>query len=274
MSAVGDLSITVRQVAADVKDLKAAYEKKNDAQCNTLLSNIKRRIIMFPTFLSPSVTSNTRSEELSLARDYLELGVLTTAHQKDLVSFEVYFSQLQVYYSDIGDDELPESPQFLMLLGLNLIRLLVCSRIAEFHSEMEKIPFSAHGGNVYIRFAVELERYLMEGSYNKLLTSRKKVPANEYLPVVEMLEQTVRDEVANCIPQSYTQLSIPAAQRILMVDTPDKVREIGERRKWTLSDDKRHFVFVRAEDTLKKEIPFQEMIEQHIQFVADLQNIV
>ena len=186
MSAVGDLSITVRKIAEDVKNLKAAYEAKNDAQCNALLAEVKRHIIMFPTFLSPSASSSTRGGELSLARDYLELGVLATAHQKDLASFEVYFSQLQVYYSDIGTDELPESPQFLMLLGLNLIRLLVCSRIAEFHSEMEKIPFEAHRGNVYIRFAVELERYLMEGSYNKLLTSRKKVPANEYLPVVEM----------------------------------------------------------------------------------------
>jgi 26S proteasome regulatory subunit N12 len=274
MSAVGDLSITVRKVAEDVKSLKAAYEAKNDVQCNTLLAEIKRRIIVFPTFLNPSASSSTRGEELSLARDYLELGVLATAHQKDLAAFAVYFSQLQVYYSDLGADELSESPHYLMMLGLNLIRLLVCSRIAEFHSEMEKIPFEVHGGNVYIRFAVELERYLMEGSYNKLLTSRKKVPANEYLPVVEMLEQTVRDEVANCIPQSYMQLSIPAAQRILMVDTQDKVREIGEERKWTLSSDGTRFVFTREEDTLKKEIPFQEMIEQHIQFVADLQNIV
>lgn len=274
MAAVGDLSITVRKITEDVKILKTAYEAKDDAQCSKLLADIKRRIIMFPTFLNPGATSSTRGEELSLARDYLELGVLASAHQKDLASFEVYFNQLQLYYSDIGADELPESPQYLMLLGLNLIRLLVCSRIAEFHSEMEKIPFAAHGSNLYIRFAVGLERYLMEGSYNKLLTSRKKVPSNEYLPVVEMLEQTVRDEVANCIPTSYTQLSIPAAQCILMVDTEAKVREIGAAREWAMSPDGTHFLFTREEDTLKKEIPFKEMIEQHIHFVADLQNIV
>ncbi|KAK7199723.1 proteasome regulatory non-ATP-ase subunit [Novymonas esmeraldas] len=273
MSAVGDLSITVRKVAEDVKSLKAAYAAKNDTQCNSLLAEVKRRIIMFPTFLCPSGTSSTRGEELSLARDYLELGVLAAAHQKDLVSFEVYFNQLQLYYTDIGTDELPESPQYLMVLGLNLIRLLVCSRIAEFHSEMEKIPFSAHGSNLYIRFAVGLERYLMEGSYNKLLTSRKKVPSNEYLPIVEMLEQTVRDEVAHCIPSSYAQLSIPAAQRILMVDTEAKVREIGAEREWTLSADGTRFTFTREEEALK-EIPFEAMIKEHIHFVADLQNIV
>ncbi|KAG5496180.1 hypothetical protein JKF63_02481 [Porcisia hertigi] len=274
MSAVGDLSITVRKVSEDVKRLKTAYETKNVAQCNQLLADIKRRIIVFPTFLNPGASSSTRSEELSLARDYLELGVMASAHQKDLASFEVYFNQLQLYYSDIGTEELPESPQYLMLLGLNLIRLLVCSRIAEFHSEMEKIPFAAHASNLYVRFAVGLERYLMEGSYNKLLNSRKKVPSNEYLPVVEMLEQTVRDEVANCIPKSYTQLSIPDAQRILMVDSVAKVREIGEEREWAMSADGKHFVFKREEDALKKEIPFKEMIEQHINFVADLQNIV
>lgn len=274
MTAVGDISITVRKISEDVQKLKQASDAKDDQACNSLLAEVKRRIIHLPTFLNPEASSSTRAEELMLARDYLEMGVLISAYQKDLTSFQMYFSQLQVYYNDIGTDELPESPRYLMLLGLNLIRLLVCSRIAEFHSELEKIHIEAHGGNSYIRFAVELERYLMEGSYNKLLTSRKKAPSNEYIPVVEMLEHTVRDEVANCIPQCYKELSIRAAQKIMMLDSEEKVRSVGAERSWILSPDRNHFIFTREEDTLKKEIPFMEMIDQHIQFVADLQNIV
>lgn len=273
-SVTGDLGMTIRKVAEDLQKLKAAYDGKDSDKCEELLTAIKRRMILFPTFLNPFVGSATRSEELMLAREVLEMGVLVSARQKDLEGFDLYFSQLQLYYTDVDPKELPVSPQYMMLLGLNLVRLLVLSQIAKFHSELEKIPSDAQGGNPYIRFAVQLERFLMEGSYNKLLTSRKKAPSNEYIPVVEMLETTVRQEVANCIPHSYTILSVPAAKKILMVGSTEEVLQIGREHEWQLSADGNHFVFTREEDKAKKEIPFKEMIKQHISFVADLQNIV
>lgn len=274
MSVAGDVGITVRQVADELSELKAAYDASDDEKCNRLLVNIKRRLIHFPTFLSPAVTSPTRPMELMLAREVLEYGVLCSARQKDLEEFALYFSQLQVYYSDVSREDLPESPRYLMIVGLNLVRLLVMDRIAQFHSELERIPYEAHGSNTYIRYAVQMERHLMEGSYNKLLNSRKKAPSNEYLPVVEMLELTVRHKVAECIPHAYTELSVPAAQRILMVASPEEVLQIGQDNEWTLSPDRKRFLFTREEDVAKRQIPFETMIDHHIKFAADLQNIV
>lgn len=271
---MGDLGMTVRKVAEDLQKLKAAYDGKDSDKCEELLAAMKRRMILFPTFLNPSAESTTRSEELMLAREVLEMGALVSARRKDLDSFDLYFTQLQLYYTDVSSTELPDSPQYTMLLGLNLVRLLVLSHIAQFHSELEKIPSDAQGGNQYIRFAVQLERYLMEGSYNKLLTSRKKAPSNEYIPVVEMLETTVRQEVANCIPHSYTALSVPAAQKILMLSSVEEVMQIGRENEWKLSPDGNSFIFTREEDVAKREIPFKDLIKQHISFAADLQNVV
>ncbi|EPY25682.1 26S proteasome regulatory subunit N12 [Strigomonas culicis] len=186
-----------------------------------------------------------------LAREVLELGVLVGAKRRDLDMCELYFNQLQLYYTDVDPSELPESPLCLKTVGLNLVRLLVTSHIAQFHSELERIPHDVHASNIYIRFAVLLERYLMEGSYHKLLNSRKNVPSSEYIPLVEMLDDTVRKEVADCIPHSYKKLSVVAAQKIMMMNSLEEVLAIGKNNQWSLSDDKQYFLFNKATETDK-----------------------
>ncbi|KAH9578847.1 CSN8/PSMD8/EIF3K [Trypanosoma melophagium] len=271
MSALGAV---VRQAAETLQKLKTAYDAKDDETCLSLLVDLKKRLILLPTFLSPSQQSPNRLQELILTREVLELAVLVSARLKDLDNFELYFNQLNVYYTDIDESELPESPLYLLILGLNLVRLLVRSRIAQFHSELEKIPNQIHGTNTYIRFAVLLERHLMEGSYNKLLNSRHQAPSNEYIPVVEMLESTVRQEVAECIPRAYATLSIDKAQKILMVESSEDVKQIGRRYNWQLSPDGSSFIFTREEDVAKTEVPFQDMLKHHLHFAAELQRIV
>lgn len=270
----GDLGMTVRKVAEDLQKLKTAYDEKDGGKCEDQLAAIKRRMILFPTFLNPSAESKTKSEELMLAREVLEIGALSSARSKDLDGFDLYFTQLQSYYTDIDHSYLPVSPQYLMVLGLNLVRLLVLSRTAQFHSELQKIPLVAQADNQYIRFAVQLERFLMEGSYNKLLTARKKAPSNEYIPVVEMLESTVRQEVAKCIPRSYTTLSVAAAQKVLMVSSAEEVLQFGRDHGWQLSANGTSYDFTREEDLAKTSIPFAEVIMEDIAFAADMQNIV
>lgn len=270
---MGDTAATVRKAAEELKKLKVTYDASDMEKSEGLLKSIKRLIIKFPTYLFPDASSPTRVEELMLAREVLEIGALVSARAKDLSQFEHYFNQLQLYYSDVAAKDLPVSPRYMMILGLNLVRLLVESRIAQFHTELEKIS-RTDNQNPYIRFAVLLERCSMEGSYKKLLNSRKQAPSNEYIPVVEMLEQTVRNEVARCIPQSYNVLSIPAAQTILMLPSPQHVLGVGKEQGWELSPDGRSFVFTREEDVSKTKIPFEEMIRQHIDFVTDLQKIV
>lgn len=66
-------------------------------------------------------------------------------------------------------DKLPESANQYHLLGLNLLFLLSQNRVAEFHTELELLPYDIIQTNTYIRHPVALEQYLMEGSYNKVI---------------------------------------------------------------------------------------------------------
>ncbi|GFS38080.1 regulatory particle non-ATPase 12A [Actinidia rufa] len=93
---------------------------------------------------------------------------------EDQDTFERDFFQLKPYYTD-ARGRLPPSPQEYPILGLNLLRLLVQNRIAEFHTELELLSASSLE-NPCIKHAVELEQSFMEGAYNRVLSARQTVP--------------------------------------------------------------------------------------------------
>jgi 26S proteasome regulatory subunit N12 len=86
---------------------------------------------------------------------------------------------------------IPPSPEEYPILGLNLLRLLVQNRIAEFHTELELLPAKALE-NLCIKHAVELEQSFMEGAYNRVLTARQAVPHETYVYFMDLLAKTVR----------------------------------------------------------------------------------
>lgn len=88
-------------------------------------------------------------------------------------------------------NRLPPSPQEYPTLGLNLLRLLVQNRIAEFHTELELLSSTALE-NPCIKHAVELEQSFMEGAYNRVLSARQTVPHDTYVYFMDLLAKTVR----------------------------------------------------------------------------------
>lgn len=133
------------------------------------------------------------------------------------------------------------------LLGLNLLCLLSQNRVAEFHTELELF---AHPDvhvleNVYIKHAVSLEQYLMEGRYNKVIKinahlvkfffhsagahliwmyfflkiflAKRIVPSEAYNFFIDILLETIRDEIATCVEKSYGQLHIDHAAKVLNI---------------------------------------------------------
>ena len=88
---------------------------------------------------------------------------------------------------------LPPSSREYPILGLNLIRLLTLNRIAEFHTVLESLPSKdlLHE-NKFIQHPVNLERWLMEGSYSKVWGAREEAPVEEYKFFVDSLMGTIR----------------------------------------------------------------------------------
>ena len=68
---------------------------------------------------------------------------------------------------------LPVSERHWLLVGLNLLRLLSQNRIAEFHTELERLP-PASLDNAFVKHPIHVEQWLMEGAYNQV---RARPPA-------------------------------------------------------------------------------------------------
>lgn len=124
------------------------------------------------------------------------------------------------------------------LLGLNLLLLLSLNRVAEFHTELELLPGEKIQSDPYIRHPVELEQYIMEGSYNKIylakviymiqlsinyiifanifiLILQKNVPAKSYHFFMDILLSNLKHEITSCLEKAYGNVStMKAAKRL------------------------------------------------------------
>ncbi|KAG5042400.1 hypothetical protein JHK87_006315 [Glycine soja] len=122
--------------------------------------------------------------------DIYEHAIVLGVKNEDQDAFERDFFQLKPYYTD-ACNRLPPSPQEYPILGLNLLRLLVQNRIAEFHTELELLS-SAALENPCIKHVVELEQSFMEGAYKRALSARQTVPHDTYVYFMDLLAETVR----------------------------------------------------------------------------------
>lgn len=111
---------------------------------------------------------------------------------------------------------LPPSKNEYPIRGLNLIRLLTQNRIADFHTTLESLPIPADAiaDNQYISHPVNLEQWLMEGSYSKVWNARERAPVEEYKFFVDSLMGTIR--YATGFFHSYKRLTFVTEMRLLV----------------------------------------------------------
>lgn len=140
-------------------------------------------------------TASAPAEKLSQARDVYEAGALFSIRARDADGFTRYVAQLQPFYEQqIPPSSNPspaaDSEQRNKITGLYLLLLLTQGRYAEFHSELESLACreQQHGGGVeiendrFLGYPIKLERWLMEGSYDRVWRAMKsrEVPSEEY----------------------------------------------------------------------------------------------
>ncbi|KFM80339.1 26S proteasome non-ATPase regulatory subunit 8, partial [Stegodyphus mimosarum] len=230
----------VKYVVQFYQVLLQEWSKKppNLEKCGQILEKLKVALTQM-TFLPTSDKSATK-KELLVARDILELGAQWSIKNKNIPAFERYMAQLKCYYLDYQND-LPESASKYQLLGLNLLCLLAQNRVAEFHTELELLPAKEIQTNVYIRHPVSMEQYLMEGSYNKVFLSGGNVPAESYNFFINILLDTVRNEIAACIEKAYEKLALSEASRMLFFTHKKDVTDYARKRGWNVVGD--YYIF-------------------------------
>jgi len=260
---------------------KGSFNKNDLPAAHKQLTQLKLEMTKFG-FLVPDASDARR---FLLSREILEHAVLLSIKEKDTESFERNFSQLKTYYSDVPKSaQIPESERKWLIVGLNLLRLLVSNRIAEFHTELENIPFKVQQENVYVRHSIQLETHLMEGSYNKIYESRNTVPAESYAHFTELLMDTIRSEIAASIEKAYPSLRVIDAQKLLRLPNVNVTLAFALQRKWEVHDDLLRFPAAAALESKsgasaasankKAAAPSMEIIHQALNYAKELERIV
>ncbi|CAH1792035.1 unnamed protein product, partial [Owenia fusiformis] len=254
------------------QNLSQEWQKKtpNLDKCGELLTKLKIALTGL-TFL-PTKDSAASKQELLVARDILETGAQYSIARKDIASFERYIAQLKCYYLDYKDD-IPESAYKYQLLGLNLLRLLAQNKLADFHTELELLPSKDLYANVYIKHPVSIEQYLMEGSYNKVFLARGNVPADSYNFFMDILLNTIRDEIAACIEKAYERIAFSEAARMLYFESQKPMRKYAEERGWMLAKDN-FFYYQNEENKGDETVPAIDIAKQTIEYARELEMIV
>lgn len=247
---------------------KAAYDKDDIKACTAFLAQLKLKLTQLPALPPLYQPSPTAQEELMLAREVMEHAVFLSVRCKDERMFERNYQQLTTYHTDTRST-LPPSEHEPAILGLNLLRLLVANRIAEFHSQLELLP-SGLSESPCVCTAVQLEQALMEGAYARVLSTRHKVPHPLFEHFLELLMRTVRDEIAGCSEKAYESLSLSAAQSLLMFQGEDELVKYAKEHEWDVRDGCVFFQPPQQQQP-RDQMPSMQLVTQALGYARELE---
>ncbi|KAG8787036.1 hypothetical protein FRC15_010197 [Serendipita sp. 397] len=214
-------------MASNLKQIHSKLQRSfagNKQETTALLAQAKLALIEAGLLIP---VGDHREQDLIYARDILEIGAFWSIRIQDVPAFDRYFAQLQAFYIDCAT-VLPPSPRQYPLQGLNLIRLLTQNRISDFHTVLESLPPETLQENQFIRHPVNLERWLMEGSYSKVWNAREEAPAAEYRFFVDSLMGTIRNEIASCEEAAYNSLPMADAQTLLFFNNQQDLMQFTQ----------------------------------------------
>lgn len=254
------------------EQFQGAFAKGDLAASKQLLNALKLELTKLPALSLTGEPGSNAQQQLLLARQVLELAVLLSIKQQDEVAFERNYNQLRTYYTD-SRTALPPSDQERMLVSLNLLRLLVQNRIAEFHTELEVIPDEVQAAPEVAQ-VVELEQWLMEGAYNKVLDARSRAASDYYAYFLDSLSSTVRDEIASCSERAYESLSLADAASLLMLGSADEAAAYAQQHGWEVVNGHLAFKPQAGQKAAAAPPPSLDIISNCLSYAKELERIV
>ncbi|OQS04743.1 26S proteasome non-ATPase regulatory subunit [Thraustotheca clavata] len=258
----------------EASKLRSLVENGTSVQeATALLRNLKIGLTQLPS-LPPSTIENAQANrERKVARDVLESAAILSIQQEDMAAFERNITQLNVYYHSYGT-QLPASQLQYPLIGTHLLHLLVENRMAEFHGELEMLPASGRA-DPNIAFAMQLEQYLMEGSYNKVLEARKNEPNPYFKYFMAQLLQTVRDAIAECAEVAYPSLDLVDAAKMMMFASPQElVAYINAKKPQWIIKDTTVWFHAPQKHLGAVDIPSMRLVGETLSYATELDRIV
>jgi 26S proteasome regulatory subunit N12 len=173
-----------RNLTQILTQLKSQSHTLTYADASSLLSKAKLLLRELHALIP---TPKTSPSALRLARATYEQGALYSIRARNPEAFTRYVAQLQPFYELPASTLQPEPAERNRITGLFLLLLLTQGRYAEFHSELEGLEAREGGGvdvegDKFLGYPIRLERWLMEGSYDRVWKAMKKgeIPSEEY----------------------------------------------------------------------------------------------
>ncbi|MCJ1274054.1 regulatory particle non-ATPase [Puttea exsequens] len=246
-----------------------------------LLSTAKKQLLHLNALLP---TPTTSPQLLLLARQTLETGALLSIRLQDPDAFTRYYQQLTPFYELPSSSFKPEGQgQRNKVTGLYLLLLLTKGDYAGFHTVLEGLEVEIGGAtrqplekDRYLGYPVKLERWLMEGSYDRVwgATSGEDVPGEEFGVFSEVLIGTIRAEIASCSEKAYPSLPIANAKNLLFLESEGSVVEFARARGWVVKDGRIWFPEQQEGRGEKEGMPSSIVIENTIGYARELETIV
>ncbi|KAI6779445.1 26S proteasome regulatory subunit-like protein [Emericellopsis cladophorae] len=243
------------QIVAQLK--KSPSMSYSDA--NTLLSKAKIALLNLKA-LTPNAA--VPQSTLALARETYEQGALFAIRARNPEAFTRYVQQLQPFYELPSSRLPPNLSERNKVTGLSLLLLLTQGRYAEFHSELESLANREGGGgdvegDKYLGYPIRLERWLMEGSYDRILKNQ------------------IRSEIASSSERAYPSLPISSTKSLLFLDSEGDVISFAQHRGWIVRDGSIFFPDATEGEggTHTKEMS-QMVIENALGYARELETIV
>ncbi|KAL2115105.1 hypothetical protein VTJ04DRAFT_10768 [Mycothermus thermophilus] len=237
-----------RELQNLVKSLKTAVATGHLSQAPPLLSKAKLLLLQLNA-LTP--TPSTPPALLALARDVYEQGALASIRAKDAPAFTRYVAQLRPFYElqrwapNSNGNNNAAAGERNKITALYLLLLLTQGSYGEFHSELEALAASSGDGGLekvesdrYLGYPIKLERWLMEGSYDRVWKAMKKgeVPCEEFGMFSEILTSQIRSEIASSSERAYPSLPLASTKSLLFLDSEGAVVDFARARGWIVKD--------------------------------------
>jgi len=260
-----------------LSEFKMHFEQKNPSLelCEKLMEQLKFVAVYFS--FPEEQSFDERQKKLLLAREIIEYGSLMSVKRSDMASFERYIAQLRIFYYDYRN-KLPPSKYQQIIIGLNLLRLLAKRNLDEFHTEIELLN-DDELRSPYVLHPLLLEQYMMEGAYNKVLQAREDVPSEYYSFFMDILMDTIREEIAGCLEKAYQSLRVTDAQKLLGFFEERALLEYAKEHNWVINAiDGVSFVHFSSSENDKAypkyDIRSLKVIRQTLHYARELERIV
>lgn len=199
------------------------------------------------------------------------MAALLSAKTNDDAAFERYFAQVRPYYFDYG---LNESPRESLLLGLYLMSLLTQAKIGDFHTHVELLS-AKHRSHAAIKFALDLEKDMHEGLYNRVWNACNTLPDKSFCHFAERLTNAARQDIAKCLEVSYESLKVQSALKLLNFAPQESAKFIEfaqhEDRAWLIDGDT---VTFKKGDQKDLDLGAETLINQSLAYAHEIERII